>query len=49
MNSPAVISGAKIVCCQTAMNRRTSRPISVRRPSQLTRPKRRTPISPLNS
>ena len=43
--SPAVTSGASNVWVQTAMNRCTSRLASVVSPSQLTRPKRRVPIS----
>ena len=45
MNSTAVATGAASVCVQTLVKRRISRSVSVARPSQLTRPKRRTPIS----
>ena len=42
--SPALISGAMMVCDQTFIKRLTSRSIKVATPIQLTRPNRRVPI-----
>ena len=45
-NKAAVISGASKVCVQTATKRMISRRANVYRPSQLTRPNRRSRIAP---